>query len=59
MGLAKLAFQWLIEHLSFVPSAVLADSFVLRIRHFRQAPKSLLANAKKTPYHDNRQSNKD
>ena len=38
MGLAKVAVQWLIEHLSFVASAVLADSFVLGIRHLRQAP---------------------
>jgi len=37
-GLAKVAVQWLIEHLCFVSSAVLADSFVLRIRHLRQAP---------------------
>ena len=28
----KLAFQWLIEALCFVSSAVLADSFVLRNR---------------------------
>ena len=28
----KLAVQWLIEHLCFVSSAVLADSFVLRNR---------------------------
>jgi len=38
-GLAKVAVQWLIEHLCFVSSAVLAESFVLRIRHLRQAPK--------------------
>jgi len=38
MGLAKVAVQWLIEHLYFVSSAVLADSFVLRNRHLRQAP---------------------
>jgi hypothetical protein len=37
-GLAKVAVQWLIEHLCFVSSAVLADSFVLRNRHLRQAP---------------------
>lgn len=37
-GLAKVAVQWLIEHLCFVSSVVLADSFVLRIRHLRQAP---------------------
>lgn len=36
-GLAKVAVQWLIEHLCFVSSAVLADSFVLRNRHLRQA----------------------
>lgn len=39
MGLAKVAVQWLIEHLCFVSSAVQVDSFVLRIRHLRQAPK--------------------
>jgi hypothetical protein len=39
MGLAKVAIQWLIEQLCFVSSAVLAESFVLRIRHLRQAPK--------------------
>ncbi len=39
MGLAKVAVQWLIEHLCFVSSVVLADSFVLRNRHLRQAPK--------------------
>lgn len=38
MGLAKVAVQWLIEHLCFVSSVVLADSFVLRNRHLRQAP---------------------
>jgi hypothetical protein len=38
MGLAKVAVQWLIEHLCFVSSAVLADSFVLCNRHLRQAP---------------------
>jgi hypothetical protein len=37
-GLAKVAVQWLIEQLCFVSSAVLVDSFVLRIRHLRQAP---------------------
>ena len=37
MGLAKVTVQWLIEHLCFVSSAVLADSFVLRIRYLRQA----------------------
>jgi hypothetical protein len=31
-GFKKLAVQWLIEHLSFVSSVVLADSFVLRNR---------------------------
>ena len=39
MGLAKVAVQWLIEHLCFVSSVVLVDSFVLRIRHLRQAQK--------------------
>lgn len=43
-GLAKVAVQWLIEHLCFVSSAVLADSFVLRNRHLRQAPKTLAAS---------------
>ncbi len=38
MGLAKVAVQWLIEHLCFVSSAVQADSFVLRNCHLRQAP---------------------
>ena len=37
-GLAKVAVQWLSEHLCYVASAVLVDSFVLRIRHLRQAP---------------------
>lgn len=37
-GLAKVAVQWFIENLCFVSSAVLADSFVLRNRHLRQAP---------------------
>jgi len=36
-GLAKVAVQWLTEHLCFVSSEVLAASFVLRIRHLRQA----------------------
>jgi hypothetical protein len=31
-GFKKLAVQWLIEHLCFVSSSVLADSFVLRNR---------------------------
>lgn len=31
-GFKKLAVQWLNEHLCFVSSAVLADSFVLRNR---------------------------
>jgi hypothetical protein len=31
-GFKKLAVQWLNEHLFFVSSAVLADSFVLRNR---------------------------
>ena len=38
-GLAKVAVQWLIEHLCFVSSSVVADSFVLRNRHLRQAAK--------------------
>lgn len=38
-GLAKVAVQWLIEHLCFVSSVVQVDSFVLRIRHLRQAQK--------------------
>jgi len=38
-GLAKVAVQWLIEHLCFVSSSVVADSFVLRYRHLRQAAK--------------------
>lgn len=38
MDLAKVAIQWLIEHFCFVSNVVLADSFVLRIRHLRQAP---------------------
>lgn len=37
-GLAKVAVQWLNEHLCFVSSSVVADSFVLRNRHLRQAP---------------------
>jgi len=37
-GLAKVAVKWLIEHLFFVLSAVLAESFLLRIRYLRQAP---------------------
>ncbi len=36
-GLAKVAVQWLIEHLCFVSSSVVADSFVLRNRHLLQA----------------------
>ncbi len=39
MGLAKVAIRWLIEPFCFVSSVVLFDSFVLRIRHLRQAPK--------------------
>ncbi|MEI2695226.1 MAG: hypothetical protein V9E90_09170 [Saprospiraceae bacterium] len=31
-GFKKLAVQWLIEHLCFVSSSVVADSFVLRNR---------------------------
>lgn len=37
MGLAKKRFQLLIEALFFVSSIVLTESFVLRIRHLRQA----------------------
>ncbi len=45
-GFKKLAVQWLIEHLCFVSSVVLADSFVLRNRQLlkpakRQAVKKL------------------
>jgi len=36
-GLAKVAVQCLNQHLCFVSNAVLADSFVLRNRHLRQA----------------------
>ena len=36
-GLAKVAVLWLIEQLCFVSSSVVADSFVLRNRHLRQA----------------------
>jgi hypothetical protein len=35
----KLAVQWLIEHLYFVSSFVVADSLVLRNLLLRQAPK--------------------
>jgi hypothetical protein len=38
-SLAKVVVQWLIKHLCFVSSAVLADSFVRRNRHLRQAAK--------------------
>jgi hypothetical protein len=38
-GFKKLAVQWLNEHLCFVSSVVLADSFVLRNPPLRQAPK--------------------
>ena len=38
-GLAKVAVQWLIEHSCLVSSLVVADSFVLRNRHLRQAAK--------------------
>jgi hypothetical protein len=45
-GFKKLAVQWLIEHLCFVSSALLADSFRLRNRQLlvaakRQAVKKL------------------
>lgn len=36
-GFKKLAVKCLNEHLCFVSSVVLADSFVLRIRHHRKA----------------------
>lgn len=36
-GFRKLAAQWLNEHLFFVSSVVLADSFVLRNAPLRQA----------------------
>ena len=39
MGLAKVAVQWLIEHLCFVSSVVLVDSFVLRNPPLRKAAK--------------------
>lgn len=35
----KIAIQWLNEAFCFVSSSVLADSFYLRNRHFRQAAK--------------------
>jgi pyrroloquinoline quinone (PQQ) biosynthesis protein C len=38
-GSKKLVAQWLIEHLCFVSSLVVADSFVLRNPPLRQAPK--------------------
>jgi hypothetical protein len=38
-GFKKLAVQWLIEHLCFVSSAVLADSFVLRNRQLLKPAK--------------------
>lgn len=38
-GFKKLAVQWLNEHLCFVSSAVLADSFVLRNRQLLKPPK--------------------
>jgi len=39
MGLAIAGGQWLIEMLCFYFTFVLADSFVLRNAHHRQAPK--------------------
>ena len=38
-GFKKLAVQWLNEHLCFVSSSVLADSFVLRNRQLLKPPK--------------------
>jgi hypothetical protein len=38
-GFKKLAVQWLDEHLCFVSSAVLADSFVLRNRQLLKPAK--------------------
>ncbi len=38
-GFKKLAVQWLIEHLCFVSSSVLADSFVLRNRQLLKPAK--------------------
>ena len=38
-GFKKLAVKWLNEHLCFVSSAVLADSFVLRNRQLLKPPK--------------------
>jgi len=38
-GFKKLAVQWLIEHLCFVSSVVLADSFVLRNRQLLKPAK--------------------
>jgi len=38
-GFKKLAVMWLIEHLCFVSSAVLADSFVLRNRQLLKPAK--------------------
>ena len=43
-GFKKLAVQWLIEHLCFVSSAVLADSFVLRNRQLLKPAKPLGAS---------------
>ena len=41
-GFKKLAVQWLIEHLCFVSSVVLADSFVLRNRQLLKPTKRWL-----------------
>ena len=38
-GFKKLAVQWLIEHLCFVSSSVLADSLVLRNRQLLKPAK--------------------
>ena len=45
----KLAVQWLNEHLCFVSSSVLADSFVLRNRQLLK-PANRYASANETPY---------
>jgi hypothetical protein len=46
----KLAVQWLIEHLCFVSSSVLADSFVLRNRQLLVAAKRYLQAKKIKKY---------
>ncbi|MBK8298237.1 MAG: hypothetical protein IPK91_13375 [Saprospiraceae bacterium] len=53
-GFKKLAVQWLNEHLCFVSSVVLADSFVLRNRQLLKPAKRYLQSCnnliKKVPY---------